>query len=43
MWGLPISAKIRFIVWLAIGLVLYFMYGYRNSTLRNPANSPPPA
>jgi APA family basic amino acid/polyamine antiporter len=43
MWGLPISAKIRFIVWLAIGLVLYFMYGYRNSTLRNPANSPPSA
>jgi APA family basic amino acid/polyamine antiporter len=43
MWGLPISAKIRFIVWLAIGLVLYFAYGYRNSTLRNRANLPPSA
>ncbi len=43
MWGLPESAKIRFIVWLAIGLVMYFAYGYRNSTLRNRAAPPPTA
>ena len=41
MWGLPESAKIRFIVWLVIGLVMYFAYGYRNSTLRNRAAPPP--
>ncbi|RPJ56339.1 MAG: hypothetical protein EHM24_30520, partial [Acidobacteria bacterium] len=28
---------IRFGVWLAAGLVLYFLYGYRRSRLR-PAN-----
>jgi APA family basic amino acid/polyamine antiporter len=34
MKGLPMSAWIRFMWWLLIGLVLYFAYGYRNSTLR---------
>jgi APA family basic amino acid/polyamine antiporter len=34
MVGLPQVAKIRFGVWLAIGLVLYFTYGYKNSRLR---------
>jgi APA family basic amino acid/polyamine antiporter len=34
MRGLPSLAWIRFGWWLAIGLVLYFAYGYRNSTLR---------
>jgi APA family basic amino acid/polyamine antiporter len=45
MQGLPPSAWIAFAVWMAIGLVLYFVYGYRNSVLRNPAsrmNSVPP-
>ncbi|MFL5576448.1 MAG: amino acid permease [Gemmatimonadaceae bacterium] len=37
MWGLPRMAKERFLIWLAIGLVLYFMYGYRHSTLRRGA------
>ena len=34
MFGLPLSAWIRFGVWLLIGLALYFAYGYRHSTLR---------
>lgn len=34
MKGLPSLAWVRFGWWLVIGLVLYFAYGYRNSTLR---------
>ena len=34
MWGLPRSAWERFAIWLVIGLVLYFAYGFWNSTLR---------
>lgn len=34
MIQLPIVTWIRFGVWLAVGLVFYFGYGYRNSTLR---------
>ncbi|HVD61526.1 MAG TPA: amino acid permease [Gemmatimonadaceae bacterium] len=34
MKGLPGIAWTRFLWWLAIGLVLYFLYGYRHSTLR---------
>jgi len=34
MKGLPGVAWVRFLWWLAIGLVLYFVYGYRKSTLR---------
>jgi APA family basic amino acid/polyamine antiporter len=37
MKGLPIQAWERFAWWLAIGLALYFAYGYRNSTLRRGA------
>ncbi|MEP7067316.1 MAG: amino acid permease [Gemmatimonadota bacterium] len=35
MWGLPHRAWVRFGWWLIIGLVLYFAYGYRHSTLRS--------
>src|SRR5215207_4608696 len=35
MTGLPLHAWERFGIWLAIGLVLYFVYGYRKSTLRS--------
>jgi APA family basic amino acid/polyamine antiporter len=34
MKGLPAKAWERFGIWLAIGLALYFAYGYRHSTLR---------
>jgi APA family basic amino acid/polyamine antiporter len=37
MKGLPASAWIAFGVWMAIGLALYFAYGYRNSVLRTGA------
>ncbi len=36
MKGLPTSAWIAFAVWMAIGLAVYFAYGYRNSVLRRP-------
>jgi APA family basic amino acid/polyamine antiporter len=47
MAGLPRSAWERFAIWLALGLALYFVYGYRNSTLRRgtspvPVQPPPP-
>ena len=37
MKGLPVSAWIAFGVWMAVGLGLYFVYGYRNSVLRTGA------
>jgi APA family basic amino acid/polyamine antiporter len=37
MKGLPDSAWERFGIWLVIGLVLYFAYGYRHSALRRSA------
>jgi APA family basic amino acid/polyamine antiporter len=45
--GLPKSSWLRFVGWLVIGLVIYFIYGFRHSTLRRgtgpvPAEPPPP-
>lgn len=40
MKGLPISAWYAFGIWMAIGLLFYFIYGVRNSRLRNPDRSP---
>jgi APA family basic amino acid/polyamine antiporter len=37
MLGLPYQAWERFAFWLAIGLVLYFVYGVRHSRLRSPS------
>ena len=37
MNGLPPETWKRFGYWLAIGLILYFSYGYRHSRIRNPA------
>jgi APA family basic amino acid/polyamine antiporter len=37
MIGLPRHAWERFAVWLTVGLLLYFVYGFRRSLLRMPA------
>ena len=34
MLQLPAVTWIRFGIWLLIGFVFYFLYGYRNSVLR---------
>ena len=34
MLSLPVLTWIRFFVWLAIGLVIYFLYSVRHSKLR---------
>jgi len=34
MIGLPVRAWERFGIWMAVGLLLYFVYGYRKSKLR---------
>ncbi|MGQ0643608.1 MAG: amino acid permease [Gemmatimonadaceae bacterium] len=41
MIGLPWTAWVRFAIWLAIGVVIYFLYGYRHSRLRNPNSAAP--
>ena len=33
MMGLPLETWVRFFVWLAIGLVIYFVFSRRHSTL----------
>ena len=36
MWGLPWATKERLIIWLAIGLVVYFTYSRTHSRVGNP-------
>jgi basic amino acid/polyamine antiporter, APA family len=37
MAGLPLTTWVRLVVWLVIGLLIYFSYGRSHSRLRNPA------
>jgi APA family basic amino acid/polyamine antiporter len=39
MIALPFDTWIRLIVWLAIGLAIYFFYSIRHSRLNSPAKS----
>ena len=39
MLGLPRATWERLIIWMAIGIVIYFAYGYRRSRLRTPGGA----
>lgn len=39
MYQLPVRTWWRFVIWLAVGLLLYFAYGYRHSRLREQAST----
>jgi APA family basic amino acid/polyamine antiporter len=42
MYKLPLVTWLRFGIWMAIGLAIYFLYGRRHSRLRTAATQPPP-
>jgi APA family basic amino acid/polyamine antiporter len=41
MFSLPLVTWYRFLVWLGVGLVIYFSYGSRKSALNTPGGAPP--
>ncbi|HTJ34538.1 MAG TPA: amino acid permease [Dactylosporangium sp.] len=43
MLNLPVITWVRFVIWMVIGLVLYFAYGMRRATLSAEQSNHPPA
>ena len=38
MMSLPAMTWVRFVVWMTLGLIIYFVYSYKNSKLRETTN-----
>lgn len=41
MYALPTESWWRLAIWLGLGLLIYFVYGKKNSKLQNPDSTPP--